>query len=132
MRKFKVISEYPSSPCIDDILTYQTNDKEEFDDEGNGISLGNAETYSECFEEILVDVDLDKLEKAYERQVELQDLMQANGLNLINCNGKDCSNMLIHPTVSIASNEDEEIIVCPCCGEENFPNDCSDVYYQTH
>lgn len=67
--------------------------------------------------------------KAYNRQVELQGLMQSNGLNLINCNGKNCSNMLIHPTVSIASDEKEEIIICPICGKENFPNDCSDVYY---
>ena len=71
-----------------------------------------------------------KLDKAYNRQVELQELMQANGLNLINCNGKDCSNMLIHAHQPI--DEPEEIIVCPCCGNENYPNDCSDVYYQTH
>ena len=55
------------------------------------------------------------------KQTELQDQMQANGLNLVEC--PNCGGWLIHTT-------DNQDIVCPYCGHESEPSDFSDCFYK--
>ena len=64
-------------------------------------------------------------QEAWNEQVKLQEEMQSKGINLIYCS--DCSNVLLHKTVPIGT--EEPPVICPNCEKEQYPNDCEDVYY---
>lgn len=71
-----------------------------------------------------------KIEKRYndawQTQIDLQEEMQANGLNLVTC--CNCDAVLIHKRTPIT--EKEQPIVCYSCMEDVYPNDCQDYYYE--
>lgn len=67
-----------------------------------------------------------KFENAWQTQIDLQEEMQANGLNLVTC--CNCDAVLIHKRTPIT--EKEQPIVCYSCMENVYPNDCEDYYYE--
>ena len=55
-----------------------------------------------------------------EKQIELQEEIQRQGINLISCS--HCDTTLFHRT-------DVTEMVCWSCKENIYPNDCGDFYY---
>jgi len=55
-----------------------------------------------------------------QKQIELQEEIQKQGINLISCS--HCDTILFHKTETIEFN-------CWACNHKLYPNDCEDFYY---